>query len=94
MHHLQLQAETLEHKCLSELQKKGAVMNLPYILLYFCGDDGTRRYIVIRDDAIFSDEKDAIDYRDKLNAEWEKEQRYRDLIKSLLEANRKEQDNG
>lgn len=65
-------------------------MNLPYILLYFCGDDGTRRYMVIRDNAIFSDEKEAIEYRDKLNAEWEKDQHYRDCIKSLYKAYRKE----
>ena len=67
-------------------------MTLPYILLYFCGDDGTRRYIVIRDNAIFSDEKEAIEYRDKLNAEWEKDQHYRDCIKSLYKDYRKEQE--
>lgn len=68
-------------------------MNLPYILLYLCGDDGTRKYIVIRDDAIFTDEKEAIEYRDKLNAEWEKDQHYRDRIKLLYNALRKEQSN-
>lgn len=68
-------------------------MNLPYIILYLCGNDGPRKYIVIRDNAIFSDEKEAIEYRDKLNAEWEKDQYYRDRIKSLYEAYRKERDN-
>lgn len=67
-------------------------MNLPYILLYLCGDDGTRKYIVIRDDAIFTDEKEAIEYRDKLNAEWEKDQHYRDRIKTLYNALRKEEE--
>ena len=48
-------------------------MTEPYIKLYIVGDDGTRRYIVIRDDSIFSDEKEAIAYRDRLNAEYRKE---------------------
>ncbi len=67
-------------------------MNLPYILLYFCGDDGNFKYMVIRDNAIFTDEKEAIEYRDKLNAEWEKDQYYRDRIKSLYNALKKEQE--
>ena len=66
-------------------------MTEPYIILYFVGDDGTRRYIVIRDDSIFSDEKEAIAYRDKLNTEWRIDQCHRDRIKSLVEAYRKEQ---
>ena len=71
-------------------------MNPPYILLSFCGDDGTRWYMVIRDNAIFMDEKEAIEYRDKLNKEWEKEQKdqnYRDRLKSLYNALRVEQNN-
>lgn len=66
-------------------------MNMPYILLSFCGDDGTRWYMVIRDNAIFMDEKEAIEYRDKLNKEWDKDQRHRDSLKSLYEAYRKGQ---
>lgn len=66
-------------------------MKMPYILLSFCGDDGTRWYMVIRDNAIFMDEKEAIEYRDKLNKEWEKDQRHRDCLKSLHEAYRKGQ---
>lgn len=64
----------------------------PYITLYMVGDDGTRMYVVFRENAIFTDEKEAIAYRDKLNAEWRKDQQWREHIKSLAEAYRKEQE--
>jgi cell division protein FtsL len=48
-------------------------------------------YVVFRENAIFTDEKEAIAYRDKLNAEWRKDQQWRDLIKSLAETYRNEQ---
>jgi hypothetical protein len=63
----------------------------PYIILYFVGGDGTRRYIVIRNNSIFENEKEAIAYRDKLNAEWKKDQQWRDRIKSLAKTYREEQ---
>lgn len=44
-------------------------MHNQHIILYIIGHDGSRKYIVIREDAIFDNEREAIEYCAKRNEE-------------------------